>query len=146
MSDYPERFLPGSELLIKTGESGLKNISVENSFHSGGRLVLKLAGVDGREKAEEIRNKLLLVPESRASTLEEGEYWAHELIGMTVSGIEGNELGEVTDVLCGSAQDLLNVAGKDGTDFQIPVVKKFIEKIDLEGRQITVKLIKGMIP
>lgn len=145
MSDYPERFLPGSELILETSESTRKTILIETSFHSKGCVVLKLSGVNGRDEAEQMRNNLLFIPESKAFPLEEGEFWVHDLMGMMVSGVDGNELGEVTDVLCRSAQDLLKITGKDGSEFQLPLVKTFIENIDLEGRKITVKLIKGMI-
>lgn len=145
MSDYPERFLPERELILETDDSAQEKVLIEKSFHSKGHIVLKLSGVNGRDEAEQIRGGRLLIPESKASALEEGEFWAHDLIGMTVLGEEGNELGEVADVLCGNAQDLLNITAKDGGSFQLPIVKTFVENIDLEGRKITIKLIKGMI-
>ncbi|MBN1288014.1 MAG: 16S rRNA processing protein RimM [Actinobacteria bacterium] len=145
LSDFPERFRPGNELLMKVDDRDFEKLSIESSFFHKGRAVLKLSGVDDREGAERVRKKFLFILEKEANLLGKSEYWIHDLYGMRVISHTGEEIGEVTDVFSGGAQDLLNVAGKGGEQFQIPFVKAFINEVDLESNRITVTLISGMI-
>jgi 16S rRNA processing protein RimM len=59
---------------------------------------------------------------------------------MDVVTTEGKAVGKVTSVLSYPAQDMLEIG-----ETLIPVVKEFIERIDLDAKTITVKPIKGMI-
>ena len=46
--------------------------------------ILRLEGCTSREDAEALRGSALVVPVDEAPPLEEGEFWAHDLVGCTV--------------------------------------------------------------
>jgi len=65
------------------------------------------AAVGDRAAAEALRGTVL-----RAEPLEDPDaLWVHELIGARVVGLDGVELGEVTDVQANPASDLLVLDG-----------------------------------
>lgn len=145
LSDFPERFSPGEKLDMGVGEAAFETLSIETSSVQGDSAVVKFSGIDDRDGAERLRNRFLYIKEEDAFPLDEGEYWIHDLDGLTVVNDAGDKMGVVTDVICGSAQDLLSITGAWGEEFQIPFVKAFIKDVDLENGKLTVKLIEGMI-
>ena len=64
---------------------------------------------------------------------------------MSVTEEDGNMLGHVTDVLQNTAQDIFEVESENGKKLLIPKVDQFVLDIDAEKREITVRLIEGML-
>jgi 16S rRNA processing protein RimM len=145
-SDWPERFSEGASLLLETAPGKYQDVTVESANPHKGNMLVFLSGVAGREEAEELKGRYLLVRACDAAPLADGEFWAHELIGMLVIEEDGRPLGEVENVLCQPAQDLLTVRGSGGEEYQVPFVKEFVMCVDSAGRTITVKVIEGMVP
>jgi 16S rRNA processing protein RimM len=146
LSDWPERFSAGSRMLLEHGPSEYREVTLASGGPHKGRLLVTLEGVCDIDAAERLRGKYLMIPACDASPLAQGEYWAHDLIGMKVNDEAGNELGVVSDVLCREAQDLLVAEAGDGAEFSVPLVEEFIVEVDLEKRVITVSLLEGMAP
>jgi 16S rRNA processing protein RimM len=145
-SDWPERFSAGSSLLVEAAPGRCEPVLVESSSTHKGRLLLYLAGVTDRNSAGGLKGKDLLVRACDAAPLEDGEFWAHDLVGMSAVDEDGRELGEVTEVICRAAQDLLVLADGAGAEFRVPFVEEFVMDVD-EGRGvITLKVIEGMVP
>ena len=114
----------------KTGArflAGGKHVEVVAHRTSSGRPVIKL------EPADE-RGALLEVEREELPPTEEGEYYAFELIGLTVLEETGRELGTVKAVTPGVANDLLELEG----DVLLPMVEECIRSIDLDAGRITV--------
>lgn len=92
------RLAPGSVLSSDRGP-----LSVVRSRHNAGRHVVAFDGVADRVGAEALRGLVL-----RAAPIERpGTLWVHELIGATVLGTSGEELGVVRAVEANPASDLL---------------------------------------
>lgn len=144
-SDWTARFDPGTRLLLEKPSGELGETEVESSRPHRGDMLVRLSGVPDRNAAEALKGSLLLVPESEAAPLGEGEYWAHDLVAMRVVDEDGRPLGEVGEVICGEAQDALVVKRRDGTQFRLPFVVEFIKRVDPAGREITVRVIEGML-
>ena len=134
MTVFLERFEPGARLLLQ-GEW----VEVESMTVHKGRPLLKLKGIGDVTAAEKLQWEYLSAiggPE-----LDEDEFLTEELIGLAVFTEEGENLGEVEDVLPYPAHDVLVVG-----DIMIPIVKQFVKEIDPESGRITVCLIPGMRP
>ena len=108
-------------------------------------VVLKLAGIDTREDAEAVRGRELFVTEDDLPELPEGEFYVRELIGMQVMEENGDHVGEVTDVIQNTAQDLLQVKTDEGKSVLIPKVDVFVLDIDKAAGTITVRLQEGLM-
>ncbi|CAN5591929.1 ribosome maturation factor RimM [soil metagenome] len=140
ISDDPHRFDPGSRLEHADGAL----LVVEGSHtHRGNRLLVKFEGVDSRNAAELIRGPVYVREEQRRD-LEEGEYWQHELVGCRVFTVAGNDVGEVSGVVEGPAQDLISV-DHEGQTFLVPLVKEIAVDIDIDARRVTIAPPAGLL-
>lgn len=146
MTDWPERFSSGEKLVLEKSDGEQVEVTVGSGGMHKGRLLVTLEGINDRDEAEELRGLYLLIHPCDAHPLDEGEYWAHELVGMSVSKADGPELGRVSEVHCRAAQDLLTVRREDGTEFGVPFVKEFVKEVDMKSKTITVDLPEGMEP
>ena len=118
---------------------------IENVRAQKNMVILKLEGADDRNAAEALRGKELYITEDDLPELPEGQYYVRDLIGMSVTEEDGNLLGRVTDVLQNTAQDIFEVESENGKKLLIPKVDQFVLDIDAEKREITVRLIEGML-
>lgn len=118
---------------------------IENVRAQKNMVILKLEGADDRNAAEALRGKELYITEDDLPELPEGQYYVRDLIGMRVTEEDGNLLGHVTDVLQNTAQDIFEVESENGKKLLIPKVDQFVLDIDAEKREITVRLIEGML-
>jgi 16S rRNA processing protein RimM len=93
--------------------------------------IVRLAGCTTREHAEALRGLPLEVP---PEPLEEGEYWARDLVGCLV--VDGaREVGVVSRMIALPSCEALEVG-----DRLIPMVRDAIRSIDLEARRIDVDM------
>ncbi len=118
---------------------------IENVRAQKNMVILKLEGADDRNAAEALRGRELYITEDDLPELPEGQYYVRDLIGMSVAEEDGNLLGHVTDVLQNTAQDIFEVESENGKKLLIPKVDQFVLDIDAEKREITVRLIEGML-
>ena len=112
-------------------------------------MIVKLTGIDDRSEAERYRNPWLFVEEADAMELEEGQYWIHDLIGLTVVAEDGRLLGTLTDVLATGANDVYVLAAaadvNNGREILIPAIADVILSVDVANRRMTVRLPEGLI-
>jgi len=146
ISDSPGRFTSGERLVVEGPGARTGELTVRTVSRSGGRLLLSFEEVAGIDAAEAIRGRLLFIPADRAAPLGRGEYWIHEIIGMAVFDERGEMLGEVSDLVSGTAQDLLVIEEPEGGEFQVPFVEEFVLGVERDRERITVRLIPGMGP
>jgi 16S rRNA processing protein RimM len=100
--------------------------------------ILRLEGSHAREDAEALRGAELQVPLDELS-LEEGEYWAHELEGCAV--VDGElAVGFVRRMSALPSCEVLEVDRPDGSELLVPLVRDAIRSIDVAGRRIDVDL------
>jgi 16S rRNA processing protein RimM len=107
------------------------------------RALVKFEGIDAPEGLREIQNWTIEIPESEARELEDGEYFLHDLAGLTLVDEEGGERGVVVEAYEGGSGILLSVKGPKGT-YEVPFASEICTAIDLKKKQITVTLPKGL--
>ncbi len=155
-SDFPERFeVPGKRWLLRAGETEPQEVELLTGRIIEGKnlYVVKLAGVDDRNQAEELRGSKLLVCASDRPQLGEDEYHVLDLIGLSVFMQESGELvGTVVDVIA-AGNDLLEVKlhqqqttnNKQQKTVLIPFVKAIAPTVDLEARRIEITPPPGLL-
>jgi 16S rRNA processing protein RimM len=100
-----------------------------------GFLLAKLEGVDDRDEAESYRGAQLCVRRDSFPPLEEGEFYACDVVGSRLFGPEG-ELGIVEDLVSYPTADVLVVRLSGGTRSEIPLIDDYIAEIDSGARQV----------
>lgn len=109
-------------------------------------VILKLAGCDSRDQAENLRGQWLQVPIEEAIPLAEGEYFYYQLIGLQVETTGGELLGELAEILETGANNVLVIRDtrhRTG-DLLLPDIPGVVLDIDLKASRIVVKLPPGL--
>ncbi|MBE9169442.1 ribosome maturation factor RimM [Pleurocapsales cyanobacterium LEGE 06147] len=111
-SDFPERFIePGTRWLQHPDTGAIEEVELlEGQYVPGKNLyVIQLAGVDNRDRAEELRGYKLLVDKSDRPSLEDDEYHVSDLVDLEVYHQQtGENIGVVIDILF-AGNDLLEI-------------------------------------
>jgi len=109
----------------------------------GGRLILKLEGIEDRPAAETLRGALIRVPLCQAVKLPPGTYYWHEILGLLVQDESGRQLGNVVDILQTGSNDVYVVEAEKG-QLLLPAIKDVVRSVDLKRGEMIVELIPGL--
>jgi 16S rRNA processing protein RimM len=139
ISDDPTRFEPGSRLVHGDG----RELIVESARPHRNRWLVKFEGARTKEDALELRGPLFVSPEE-VRTLDEDEFWPHELTGCEVVLVSGEGVGRVREVVARGAQDLIEVETSRGLRL-VPLVKAIVTDVDIGARRVTVDAPAGLL-
>ncbi len=130
-----------------------RDVQLEEAWSHNGKLILKFANVDSIDDAEELRGGELCIPESERDPLPEGEFYFDDLKGMPVVDLQSGEtLGTVTGFTEGIGPGVVDVVSRgaqcigsrDPEHWQIPFAKEICVDVDLQQRQLRVRLPEGL--
>jgi 16S rRNA processing protein RimM len=147
LSDVPDRFAAGMKLLAlpRNSIADRRELEVEELWPHKGLLVLKFAGVDSISEAEALVGCELQVPRSQRSELQAGWNYVSDLIGSTVLD-QGREIGRIEDVQFGAGEaPLLIVRDPAGRLLEVPFAEAYLESVDVERKQVRMKLPEGLL-
>lgn len=150
LTDHPEStFAPGVVLFLgdETGgapDPSRASVAVETvrPFRRG--FLVRFPGVADRSSAEALRDLYLFRTIQDVEAPGEGEVFYHQLLGMRVKTVEGEDVGSITEVYELRPADLLEVRGPSGTH-HIPFLKSIIQDVDLESRTLTIDPPEGLL-
>jgi 16S rRNA processing protein RimM len=144
-TDEPEvRLAPGVRLTTDPPEIG--PLTIETGRVQSGRLVLRFAGVTDRNRAEALRNTLLIAEVDPQELPEDPEeFYDHQLVGLAAVTVDGTHVGQVAEVAHLPGQDLLIVARPGGGEALIPFVSEIVPEIDLAGARVVVDPPPGLL-
>lgn len=144
LTDFPQRFSPGSALYVENPGADAVALRIEKSHRHRQFWIIKLEGIETREDAEALRGRKLLIPEQALQSLPPNHYYMFQLIGCQVVDTSGQRLGTVTRVLEAGGGALLQVEGLKGETL-IPMVEGIVLELDVGLRLIRVDLPVGLI-
>ena len=157
-SDFPERFeKPGERWLLHPKETEPRSIELLSGRYIPHKnlYIVKLAGVNDRNQAEELQGCKLMVPASDRPTLAADEYHILDLVGLEVfNQLNGEKVGIVKDLIP-AGNDLLVVSpedsslicekGKKRPEILIPFVKDIVPIVDLANKRIEINPPPGLL-
>jgi 16S rRNA processing protein RimM len=138
-----DRFAIGA--VLETESHG--NLTVASARVHNGILLLSFEGIEDRNAIETLRNELLYADvDIDAPGVDEDDYHVLQLIGCKAFLVDGDEFGEVSEVLNLPGQDVL-VIKSGSTETLIPFVRQLVPIVDIKARRMTVipPLIEGEI-
>ncbi len=142
-TDFPSRFFEADFLLVKTESETLK-LKVLNARNHKGRVVLKFEGYNSINDAETLRDAEIIIPASEKMK-EEDFYYYHDLEGMRVETVDGEELGFVKSILVIEGNhDVLEVETEGGKEILIPFVKEICVDVEMKENLIKVDMPEGL--
>ena len=136
-----DRFAIGA--VLATESHG--NLTVASARVHNGILLLAFEGIEDRNAIETLRNELLYADvDIDAPGIDEDDYHVLQLIGCKAFLVDGDEFGEVSEVLNLPGQDVL-VIKSGSTETLIPFVRQLVPIVDIKARRMTVipPLIEG---
>mgnify|MGYP001445609481 FL=1 len=148
-SDVPGRFDEGQTLLLSqdgvSADGRTCRIANSRSTVSKGNdvLIISLAGFRDRDQALELAGFWLCVAQSEVPAAEEGEYFHYQLIGLKVRTVDGEDLGELAEILETGSNDVYVVAGEGG-DVLVPALSRVVREIDIDAGLMVVDLPEGL--
>lgn len=142
-SDERERFERLEKIYLGDDKKNIR-YDIEKVRYKDHMVILKLAGVEDRNGAEALKNKMVYMSEDDLDELPEGVYYIKDMIGMDVVSDKGERLGTLKDINTNTPQRVYEVQREGKKDILIPGVDEFILNIDMEQRVITVKVIEGL--
>jgi len=142
VTDADERLIDGAALT--TGDVPPRTFTILAATRHAGDMIVSLDGFGNRNEAEALVGTQFVIPASDRRVLPEDEWWAEDLIGCLVVDLDGVEVGTVTDVITGAAQDRLAVRRPGGETGEIPLVDPLVPEVDIAGQRIVVDLPEGL--
>ena len=144
-SAVPDRFVEGMRLFALAQDGSRRELTVEDLWPHKSLLVLKFAGIESISDAETLLRCELQVPAEERAELEPGWTYISDLAGCTVFDGE-REVGKIEDVQFGAGEaPLLIVRGAAKQPYEIPYAEAYLERVDLAGKQIRMKLPEGKL-
>ena len=139
LSDLPGRFDLGRPLLVGHSTytiSGFRKTGPHNAL-------LWLDGIRTRFQATPFTGEYLGASPDCDTVLQEGEYYHYQLIGMRVRTVEGEELGEIQEILETGSNDVYII--RDASrELLIPATAQVVLEVDVAGKAMTVRLPDGL--
>lgn len=132
-ADSPEFLLDYNRVIVGTVEYKVEQCRIQKTCN-----LVKLAGIDSMEQAQQLRGKIVKIYREDAP---DDLIFAAELIGMEVFCNE-KCIGTISDVLDYPGNKVYVVRGD--YEYMIPAVKEFVLSTSLQDNKMLVRLIEGM--
>ncbi|MBI3747275.1 MAG: 16S rRNA processing protein RimM [Chloroflexi bacterium] len=126
LTDRPDdRFVPGA-VLYREGDPKPLTLAGAEAVADGPGWRLRFREITSRDGADTLRGAYLEAAVRPDEDLARGAYYWHEVIGVTVRGVDGADLGTVQDVYRVAENEVFIVGGGPYGSFDLPAVRAFI--------------------
>ncbi|MDF1500678.1 MAG: ribosome maturation factor RimM [Anaerolineales bacterium] len=136
-----ESLRPGSIVFIGELEMPFEIVNIRPHRK---RYLVAVEGIDDRNQADEYRDLEVKLSYAEGAPLDEHEYYYWQILGMTVDTEQGEQLGEVINIIETGANDVYIIRSSSGDDLLIPAIEDVILKVDLEANRMLVRLLPGL--
>lgn len=144
-TDSAERFEELEAVtLVSPDNRDVREVRVESTRPHGERALMKFEGIDAPEEVQLLHNWTIEIPVEQARSLDEDEYFLHDLVGLALVDATGAPRGTVTEIIEGGGGLLLQVKRPDGKTFDLPFAADICTEIDLEAKRILVNIPEGL--
>jgi 16S rRNA processing protein RimM len=126
----------------------LRDVEMLQSKVHSGDVVAQLVGVSSRNAAEALKGTTVQIPRSHFPALEKDEFYWIDLIGSEVENLQGETLGQVSDLMDNGAHPILRITRKPAPqaaepdsklqEILIPFVDQFVKTVDQKAKKIVV--------
>ena len=133
-TDNPERFVPGSKLLLLH-----ELVEIEYSKSEKANYILKLKDIDTLEQAQNLQGDRLEVLSDDLGSTSTDVYYYYHILDMDVWTIDNDYLGKISEIISTGSNDVYVVSGA-GADILLPALADVIVNVDVTAGQMSVDL------
>ena len=123
---------------------GPDTMEIESFRRQHGRCVAKFKGIDTIDEVERFVGKEMKIAAAEVPEASEGWFYTFQLKGCRVYAVDGEYIGDVTDVLDASGSSILRVVDMGNGETLIPFAEEYLQTVDLDHRKIVVQLPEGL--
>jgi 16S rRNA processing protein RimM len=150
LTDAPDAiFASGRRVFAGTKTGGLakdgRELRVIQATPFKGGLIVHFEGITDRTSADSWRDRYFLVPEEEVVPPGDDELFIHELVGMRVERLSGEEVGTVKQVMEFPQGLMLDIQNQRKKSFLLPFNDQTVKDVDSENRLIRVDPIEGLL-
>jgi 16S rRNA processing protein RimM len=145
LTDDPSRFSRVTECVLwDTARDQREPCRIIAVRGGGDKMLVALEGCTSPEAAKALAGRLIAIPEEEALPLPEGAFYPWQIEGAAVVTEDGREVGRMTGIQQGGAQDLWIV--RDGErEHLIPAVPEIVVDVDVSGRRVVIRPPDGLL-
>ena len=146
--DPHARFVPGTRFGTEAdpGSGVPRELVLASARLHNGVWLLAFEGIPDRTGAEGLRGTRLLLDTAAVEEVEEEDAWYEdELVGLRAVDPAGADLGTVSGLEHGPAQDLLVLRLPGGGTAYVPFVAAIVPEVDVEGGRVVVDPPPGLL-
>lgn len=145
LTDFPERFDVVAEVTLRRGEASREAVLERFRFHKG-RVLLKFEGVETMNDAMPLAGHDVVIPESDVFEITDDDtYYEFDLVGCSVTLVDGAVVGTVGSILHTGAGELLSVVRDGQPDALVPFVEAICTEVDVDARRIVIDPPEGLL-
>ena len=142
-TDDPQRFKKLKKVILDDGKKQL-DLEIASVKFFKNMVILKFKEFDNINDVEKFKQADLLVTRENAVKLKKNEYFIADLIGITVTSDEGEDLGTIQDVLQTGANDVYIFTKEGAPELLVPKIPDCIKEVNLEEGTVLVHLLPGL--
>ena len=143
-SDDAATLQQADTVLLRIPGAAVEPFAVAGVRSSGKKILLSLKGFDSINRVQHLLGREVCVQRDQLPSLDEGEYYWHDLFGMSVVTTAGEPLGVVKDIFATGSNDVY-VVRQGRREYMIPALEDVIVKIDLVQRVMTISPFDGLL-
>ncbi len=144
-SDFVSQRYKKNNVLIASNEDKSMNVYLTvSSFRKNDKFIyLKFKEINTIEEAQNLKECYLMIDGDELKNVNEDTFYHFQLLKMNVYYNE-EKIGIIEEISDNGVQDLLRVKGEK-VNFLVPFVDAFVEKIDIEKKEIVLKNLEGLL-
>ncbi len=138
-------FSPGDEILLRCNGRPGETFAVKWSKPHKSIFLTKLKGLRDRTKAESFIGCGIWTENALVHELDADTYFWEDLIGISVSTVDGKFLGKVDSIIETVSNDVYVVKNDDdGNEILIPAIERMIKEISTTAKTMVVDIPEGL--
>lgn len=137
LTDFPERLVPGKT--VYAGEEYEPLIIRSVRSHKLGKLIA-FEDLTDCDVVARLRTTTIFTREEDLPPLPKGEYYFHQLLGISVYTENDEWVGVLSEILETGANDVYLVTNEDGEEILLPAIDDVVLEIDLQKKIMRVCL------
>lgn len=141
-----ERYKKGSVLYIfKQGQKEPLKVTVAAHRQHKQFDLLTFEEINSLNEAELLKESILKVEKEHLGSLDEGEFYFHQIIGCEVYDEEDKLIGQIKEILTPGANDVWVIGRKGKKDALIPYIPSVVKNIDISSKTVHIEVMEGLI-
>jgi 16S rRNA processing protein RimM len=142
-AESPDVFCAGSLIFLKKEDDRSLSYSITMAKPHKRTVLLSLDGVSTVDMAKELVGAGLFLERTQLPELEEGTYYWHDIVGLSVFAIDEEYLGQVDSIIPTGSNDVLVVKNSD-REILIPALESVVLEIDFKSKMMRIDLPEGL--